>query len=195
MPYLVAACVAAIAFSIRPVRSVISVLVIPPTRMIAAPPVNLARRCCRKSRSFGAREASICRLSVATRSRIRCGSPLPPMMMVRLFSTVTFLALPSISRVVCSSAVPSDALITGLPVMMAMSSRIDRVMKPSPGIFTAATCRPPRRWFTTSASSTALSRSSAKISSYALAVATASSNGSRASTSVIFFSWIRIWGA
>src|SRR3974390_2795596 len=75
--------------------------------------------------------------------------PAPLTMVVFSFSTVTFLARPSMLIVTFSSLAPRSADTMVPPVRIAMSSSIALRRSPKPGALTAATLRPPRSLFTT----------------------------------------------
>jgi len=76
-----------------------------------------------------------------------------------------------------------------------MSSSIALRRSPKPGAFTAATFSTPRMLLTTRVASASPSRSSAMIKSGLLALATASSTGSRSRMLEIFLSCSRISGS
>src|SRR5262249_6695142 len=61
--------------------------------------------------------------------------PAPLTIVVFSFSTVTFLALPSMSSFACSSLMPRSSEIAVPPVRMAMSSSMALRRSPKPGAF------------------------------------------------------------
>src|SRR6266478_6545515 len=104
------------------------------------------------------------------------------------FSTVTFLARPSILIVTFSSLIPRSADTMVPPVRIAISSNIALRRSPKPGALTAATLRPPRSLFTTSVASASPSTSSAMMRSGLPACTTASRSGSNSLRAASFFS-------
>src|SRR5688572_13325783 len=118
--------------------------------------------------------------------------PAPSTIVVFSFSIVTFLAVPSISRVTFSSLMPRSSEMTLPPVKVAMSSSIALRRSPKPGALTAATFKVPRSLLTTSVASASPSTSSAMIKSGRPILATCSRIGRRSRMFEIFFSLMRM---
>ncbi|SGA32435.1 Uncharacterised protein [Chlamydia abortus] len=83
--------------------------------------------------------------------------------MVSSLETMTFLAFPSMDKVVFSSFIPSSSLINWPPVKIAMSSNIAFLLSPNPGALTAHTLNPARSLLTTKVAKASPSISSAII--------------------------------
>ena len=177
MPSSTPALVAFRASSILNFLSFSSVSVAAPTCITATPPVSFASLSWSFSLSKSDDVSAIWFLMNDTLATISSFSPAPPTITVFSLSTLTVLAVPSISIVASFKSYPSSSANTVPPVKVAISSIISFLRSPKPGAFTATQSNDPLSLFNTNVANASPSTSSAMMTSFLPACATCSNNG------------------
>jgi len=158
--------------------------------IIATPPINLDKRSCNFSTSYGELDLSICDFNSKIRASITLTSPLPSTIVVVSLPTVIVLASPNQSLLNLSKRIPFCCDTTVPPVNVAISSRISVLRSPKSGALTAATFKIPLILLTISVASASPSISSATINKDLFCVDTDSRIGNRSFTAEILPSTI-----